>query len=67
MNAITDHTGKTSQGRITALLGTGTACTLALAPLWGGPPPDLQLVLTLLGVPGGFALWQKMGAPKERE
>ena len=65
-SVFTDHRGKTSQGRVAALVGTLTACVLAAAPLWSGPTPDLEILLVLLGVPGGLTLWQKMAAPMER-
>ena len=63
---FTDHAGKTSQGRIAAIAGTVTACALAAAPLWGGPEPQMDVLLVLLGVPGGLMLWQKVQAPQEK-
>ena len=63
---IRDHKGKTSQGRVSALAGMGTACALATAPLWGGPPPDIMVLGVLIGAPSGFALWQKGVAEKPK-
>ena len=54
-----DHKGKLSQGRVSALTGMGASVALATAPLWGGPPPDIEVLAVLMAVPGGFALWQK--------
>ena len=65
MSCTSDHTGKRSQGRLSALMGGVTACVLCVAPLWGGPTPQMEIVLVLMGVPGGLAVWQKVGASKE--
>ena len=61
-----DHSGKPSQGRIAALAGTATGCALALAPLWGGPQPTLEILMVVMGGPGALALWQKIQAPTEK-
>ena len=53
MSCTSDHTGKRSQGRLSALMGGVTACILCVAPLWGGPAPQMEIVLVLMGVPGG--------------
>ena len=61
-----DHRDKVSSGRITAVAGTAAAIALALAPQWGGPAPEWDHMLLLIGGPGGFALWQKLRAPSEQ-
>lgn len=63
---LTDHRGKPSSGRVAALSTTATACALCLAPLWGGPPPDLIMVAMLLGIPGAYSVYQKINAPGEQ-
>ena len=66
MNAITDHHGKTSQGRVAALVGLAIAGGLATAPLWGGPAPSFDVLALFVMGPGGLSLWQKLGSPAER-
>ena len=63
---LTDHRGKTSSSRVAALGTTATACALCLAPLWGGPAPDLILVAMLLGIPGAYSVYQKTHAAAEQ-
>ena len=64
--AVTDHHGKTSQGRVAAVAGLAVAGTLALAPLWGGPAPEFDVLVLFTIGPGGLALWQKLGASQEQ-
>ena len=64
---LCDHQGKRSSARVAALAGTLTGCVLAAAPLWGGPSPDMNVLLVLMGGPGGLALWQKIHAEQSHE
>ena len=61
-SAICDHAGKRSSARVAALAGTFTGCALAAAPLWGGPSPDMNVLMVVMGGPGALALWQKVQA-----
>ena len=61
-----DHRGKLSSGRVAALGSTGAAVALCVAPLWGGPTPDLIMVAMLLGIPGAYSQYQKTHAPAEK-
>ena len=64
---VTDHSGKVSQGRVTALMCAVTACAWVISYAWfGGEAPDPQMLAMLLGIPNGLAVWQKVGAPAER-
>lgn len=65
MSAITDHTGKTSQGRVAALSGLVIAGALAFGPWLGKPAPGFDVLMLFVLGPGGYALWQKLGAPME--
>ena len=60
--AICDHSGKTSSARVAAIAGTLTGCAIAAAPLWGGPAPDMNIVIAVMGGPSALALWQKISA-----
>ena len=61
MRLIQDHAGKTSQGRVCALVGLAIAGGLAFT---SDASFDV-LALFVLG-PSGLMLWQKLGAPRER-
>lgn len=72
MTATKDHTGKTSQARVSALfvtiLTTIAACIVAVAPVFGGPAADVYVLGALLfggQAPSGLALYQKLKAPQE--
>ena len=54
---ITDPNGKPSNIRAVSLLTTCIAGVLALAPLWGGPKPDWEIVIIFLGGPA-LKVWQ---------
>ena len=66
MNATTDHQGKTSQARVCALAGILIAGALALAPWWGRPAPEFDVLALFVLGPGGLALWQKVQASQEK-
>ena len=66
MNALTDHSGKTSQGRVAALVGLAIAGALALGPWWGRPSPEFDVLALFVLGPAGALLWQKLQAPAER-
>lgn len=63
---LTDHRGKPSSSRAANLLTVVTACALCLAPLWGGPTPDLILVAMMLGIPGAYSAYKTINAPAEK-
>ena len=57
---LTDHQGKPSTARAIGVLSMGIAGALALAPLWGGPAPNFEIVvLFVLGGPG-LKVWQSV-------
>lgn len=62
MQVFSDHTGKTSQARVSALVGLAIAGGLAFTQ----PGIDWEVLALFVGGPGGFALWQKAVAPMER-
>ena len=66
MSAITDHNGKTSQGRIGAITGLVISGLLAFGPWLGYPEPSFDVLVLFVMGPGGLALWQKLGASEER-
>ena len=67
---IQDHQGKTSQGRVSALLSTISGLVYSLAPIFMDKIDrydiDVSVLMVLLAGPGALMLWQKLAAPQER-